>query len=36
LNRDNDKKVFEKITDAPADIPPAPVAEKVEPQMPVA
>jgi type II secretory pathway component PulK len=36
LNRDNDKKVFEKITDAPAEIPPAPVAEKVEPQMPVA
>ena len=36
LNRDNDKKVFEKIADAPAETPPAPVAEKVEPPMPVA
>jgi hypothetical protein len=36
LNRDNDKKVFEKIADAPAETAPTPVAEKVEPQMPVA
>ena len=36
LNRDNDKKVYEKIADAPAETPPAPVAEKVEPQIPVA
>ncbi|MDR3451139.1 MAG: mobilization protein [Alphaproteobacteria bacterium] len=36
LNRDNDKKVFEKIADAPAETMTAPVAEKVEPQMPVA
>ena len=36
LNRDNDKKVFEKIANAPAELPPAPVAEKVEPLMPVA
>ena len=36
LNRDNDKKVFEKIATAAAKVPPAPMAEKVEPQMPVA
>jgi Flp pilus assembly CpaE family ATPase len=36
LNRDNDKKVFEKVADAPAEMPPAPVAEKVDLQMPVA
>ena len=36
LNRDNDKKVFEKIADAAAKAPPAPMAEKVEPPMPVA
>jgi hypothetical protein len=36
LNRDNDKKVFEKIADAPAEPTTAPVAEKVEPPMPVA
>lgn len=36
LNRDNDKKVFEKIAAAPAETPAAPVAEKVEPPMPVA
>jgi Flp pilus assembly CpaE family ATPase len=36
LTRDNDKKVFEKIADVPAETPTAPVAEKVESQMPVA
>jgi Flp pilus assembly CpaE family ATPase len=36
LNRDNDKKVFEKVADAPAETPPATVAEKVDLQMPVA
>jgi len=36
LNRDNDKKVFEKIAYAPAETPPTPVAEKVESPMPVA
>ena len=36
LNRDNDKKVFEKVADAPAEMPLAPVAEKVDLQMPVA
>ncbi|MCI4680622.1 hypothetical protein K9U39_20665 [Rhodoblastus acidophilus] len=36
LVRDHDKKLFEKIADAPVEIPPALVAEKVGPQTPVA
>jgi hypothetical protein len=36
LVRDHDKKLFEKIADAPAETPPAPVPEKVESPMPVA
>ena len=34
LNRDNDKKVFEKVADTPAES--APVAEKVKSPMPAA
>ena len=36
LTRHNDKNVFEKIADAPAEMTPAPVAEKIDQQMPVA
>lgn len=36
LTRDNDKKVFEKIADVSAEVPPAPGAEKVESSMPAA
>ncbi len=36
LNRDNDKKVFEKIAAVPTELPSAQVAEKVEPPIPVA